>query len=137
MKRLILTLIITLLIAYEGISQTSKDTTCLPNEQLRRAINRLETCKVTEEELSITKSLLGNAEKRLINRDSLILVFIRAEGNYRTLIDNYEQTLVNDKNIINKLEKTITLQNRTIRKQKWGKWAVAVLGVGVGILIAK
>lgn len=137
MKKLKLTLITLLLTASVGISQTSTDTTCLPNEQLKKAINRLETCKVIEEELTATKSLLTNAEKRVANRDSAIAVFRMSEIAYKNLISNFEQTLSNDKKIIGNLEKTITLQQRISRKQKLSKWVVGAVGIVIGLILAK
>lgn len=137
MNKPIITLIIILLTAYEATSQTSADTTCLPNEQLKKAINRIETCKVIEEELVNTKTLLINSEKRVSNRDSAISVFKQSELTYKNLVANYEQNLSNDKKIIGNLEKTITLQKRISRRQKLSKWIVGGLGIAIGYFIAK
>lgn len=137
MKKLKLTLLTILLTASAAISQTSSDTTCLPNEQLKKAINRIETCKVIEEELVSTKTLLTNSEKRVLNRDSAIAVYKQSELTYKNLVLNYEQNLSNDKKIIGNLEKTITLQKRIARKQKLSKWIVGGLGIAIGYFISK
>ena len=117
-------LLITLLTAYQGISQTSSDSvTCLPNAQLKKAINLLEKGKVVEEELVATKELLKNSETRLSLKDSIIGKYQLSEKEYKSLVTNFENNL--------KLSKKIA------RRQKLSKYIVGILGVSIGYLISK
>lgn len=137
MKKLITTLLITLLTASVGISQTSSDTTCLPNSQLKKAINLIERGKVAEEELGHTKQLVTVLENKVTVKDSVINKLFAEKDIYTALIKNFEQEVANDKNIIKNLEKSITLEKRISRKQKLSKWVVGLAGIGLGLLIAK
>ncbi len=131
-------LLITLLTAYQGISQTSNDSvTCLPNAQLKKAINLIEKGKVVEEELVATKELLKNSETRLSLKDSIIGKYQLNENQYKSLVANFEQNLNNDKRIIYNLETQIKLSKKISRRQKLSKYIVGILGVSIGYLIAK
>jgi hypothetical protein len=131
-------LLITLLTAYQGISQTSNDSvTCLPNAQLKKAINLIEKGKVVEEELVATKELLKNSETRLSLKDSIIGKYQLSENQYKSLVANFEQNLNNDKRIIYNLETQIKLSKKIARRQKLSKYIVGILGVSIGYLIAK
>ena len=137
MKKPILTLITILLTVSAAISQTSSDTTCLPNAQLKKAINLIERGKVAEEELVHTKQLVTILENKVTVKDSVITKLFAEKDIYSNLVRNYEQELSNDKNIIKNLEKSITLEKRISRKQKLSKWIVGVAGIGLGLLISK
>ena len=137
MKKLITTLLIILLTASVGISQTSSDTTCLPNSQLKKAINLIERGKVAEEELGQTKQLVTILENKVTLKDSVIAKLFLEKDVYSALVRNYEQELANDKNIIKNLEKSITLEKRISRKQKLSKWIVGAAGIALGLLISK
>ena len=137
MKKLIITLITILLTASVGISQTSSDTTCLPNSQLKKAINLIERGKVAEEELGHSKQLVTVLENKVTVKDSVINKLFAEKDIYTALIKNFEQEVANDKNIIKNLEKSITLEKRISRKQKLSKWVVGLAGIGLGLLIAK
>jgi len=131
-------LLITLLTAYQGISQTSSDSvTCLPNAQLKKAINLIEKGKVVEEELVATKELLKNSETRLSLKDSIIGKYQLSEKEYKSMVTNFEQNLNNDKRIIYNLETQIKLSKKIARRQKLSKYIVGILGVSIGYLIAK
>ena len=131
-------LLITLLTAYQGISQTSNDSvTCLPNAQLKKAINLIEKGKVVEEELVATKELLKNSETRLSLKDSIIGKYQLSENQYKSLVANFEQNLNNDKRIIYNLETQIKLSKKIARRQKLSKYIVGILGVSIGYLISK
>lgn len=137
MKKLITTLLTILLTASVGISQTSSDTTCLPNAQLKKAINLIERGKVAEEELGHTKQLVTILENKVTVKDSVITKLFAEKDIYSNLVRNYEQQVSNDKNIIKNLEKSITLEKRISRKQKLSKWIVGIAGIGLGLLISK
>ena len=131
-------MLITLLTAYQGISQTSSDSvTCLPNAQLKKAINLIEKGKVVEEELVATKELLKNSETRLSLKDSIIRKYQLSEKEYKSLVTNFEQNLNNDKRIIYNLETQIKLSKKIARRQKLSKYIVGILGVSIGYLISK
>jgi hypothetical protein len=138
MKKQITTLLIILLTAYQGISQNSSDSvTCIPNAQLKKAINLIEKGKVVEEELNATKELLKNSESRLSLKDSIIGKYQLSEKQYKSLVANFEQNLNNDKRIIYNLETQIKLSKKIARRQKLSKYIVGILGVSIGYLIAK
>lgn len=137
MKQLIITALTITLIASEGISQTSNDTICLPSSQLKKAINRIETCKVIEEELTLTKESLQTANQRLTLKDSIITSFRLQTANYTRLIDNYTQNVTSLENINSNLKKEVSLHQKIIRRQKLSKWLVGGIGLGLGILISK
>lgn len=137
MKQLIITALTITLIASEGISQSSNDTICLPSSQLKKAINRIETCKVIEEELSLTKESLQTANQRLTLKDSIITSFRLQTANYTRLIDNYTQNITSLENINSNLKKEVSLHQKIIRRQKLSKWLVGGIGLGLGILISK
>jgi len=111
--------------------------TCLPNAQLKKAINLIEKGKVVEEELVATKELLKNSETRLSLKDSIIGKYQLNENQYKSLVANFEQNLNNDKRIIYNLETQIKLSKKIARRQKLSKYIVGILGVSIGYLIAK
>lgn len=137
MKRLIITLLTTILIASEGISQTSTDTTCLPNTQLKKVINRIEACKVIEEELTLSKQQLALATERINLKDSTISKFQVQGANYERLIENYKKTETTFRAVVDTQEKQIVLQKKLIRRKGFSKWIVGALGIGLGYFIAK
>ena len=131
-------LLITLLTAYQGISQTSSDSvTCIPNAQLKKAINLIEKGKVVEEELVVTKELLKNSETRLSVKDSIIGKYQLSENQYKAFVKNLEENVKNDSRIIYNLNTQIKLTQKIARRQKLSKYIVGILGVGIGYLIAK
>jgi hypothetical protein len=137
MKRLLIIALTTILIASEGISQTSTDTTCLPNSQLKKVINRIEACKVIEEELTLSKSQLTVSNERVIVKDSIISKLHLQGANYERLIENYKKTETTFRSIVDTQEKQINLQKKLIRRKGFSKWIVGALGLGIGYLIAK
>jgi len=137
MKKLIITVLTTILIASEGISQTSTDTTCIPNTQLKKVINRIEACKVLEEELALSKEQLNLAKDRINLKDTTILKLQLQGSNYERLIENYKKTETTFRSIVDNQEKQIILQKKLIRRKGFSKWIVGALGIGIGYFIAK
>lgn len=86
-------------------------------------------------EIGLLKDKLEIIERRVLVKDSIILVYQKNESNYRRLINNYESNISNNATIVANLEKSLKYQRRVANKQKFQKWMVAVLGVGVGYLI--
>ena len=102
MKKLKLMLILMVAMTLKGTSQTLDSVTCIPNTQLRIAINLIEEGKVTKQELDSTKELVNYLYKRIGVKDSLLLRYGQKDqywkkidalnkekiGNLNKLIDN-------------------------------------------------
>ena len=86
-------------------------------------------------EIGLLKDKIQSVERRVVVKDSLILVYIKNESNYRRLINNYESNISNNATIVANLEKSLKYQKKVANRQKLQKWMVAVLGVGLGYLI--
>lgn len=126
-----------MLIALDGISQTSKDTVCLPVEQVKKAINLIEVGKVREQELDLTKKALTLAESRLASKDSIINLNLVKEKAQLSVIEGYKKNLSNSNQIISNLEHNIKVVERENRLQKPLKWIFGAIGLAAGILISK
>jgi ABC-type antimicrobial peptide transport system permease subunit len=124
-------------IALDSISQNSTDTICLPISQLKIAINRLEEGKVLAKENVLLNIKVDNLERRINLKDSIIGIYLNNESQYRNLINNYETNISNNAQIVTNLEKMVSLNKKIARRQKFQKWMVAILGVGLGILVSK
>jgi hypothetical protein len=121
----------------QGISQTSDSVTCIPNVQLRKAINLIENAKVVKEELEDTKQINILLNKRIQLKDSIILKYGIKEINWKRIDSNYQKQIENDNNYQKNTQKIFEIQRSQIRRQKWSKWAMLVAGVGAGYLISK
>ncbi len=137
MKKQTVTLIATLLIALPGISQTSSDTTCLPNDQLKKAINRIEVCKVIESELNESKNLIVLQSERLKNKDSVIAKQKEQSESLKALVGNLEQNRDNLQGIIKIQKEQLIIRDKMRKRQSRTKYLTAALGVALGILISK
>jgi hypothetical protein len=137
MKKQIVTAVILTLIAYESISQTSRDTVCLPVAQVRAAINLIEKGKVMEDELRYTRNAINILENRLIIKDSVISTLILKENAYKSVFENYKKTISNNEQVVENLNKALTLEKRKFRKQGISKWIGAAGAFTLGVLIAK
>ena len=138
MKRQIILLITTTLIALSSISQTSNDSViCIPNSQLKKAITIFEKSKVTEEELSLSKVKLSIFQTSLSVKDSLISVYKSKEIDYKNILQNQTNAITLSNRIITNLEKNIEINAKLIRRQKTKKWIVGLLGIGIGIILTK
>ena len=124
-------------IASESISQTSKDSICLPIDQLKKAINTIERGKVMEEELSLVKNKLQLKDSLIVLKDSIISQYVFRENNYQSLMSNYQTNIKNDGKIIDNLQTTINLSKKISNRQAVSKWIVGILGLSIGYLIAK
>jgi uncharacterized protein YdcH (DUF465 family) len=124
-------------IASESISQTSKDSICLPIDQLKKAINTIERGKVMEEELSLVKNKLQLKDSLIVLKDSIISQYVFRENNYQSLMSNYQTNIKNDGKIIDNLQTTINLSKKISKRQAVSKWIVGILGLSIGYLIAK
>lgn len=123
---------------YQGISQIASDSvTCIPNVQLRKAINLIETSKVYKKELDLSKDKIGVLEKRIVLKDSIIgkleskeVIYKRLEADYKSEINNWNQ-------YANNTQKLYDRQRTLIFLGKFGKWVYLGLGVAAGVMISK
>lgn len=128
-----------ILINSKGISQNSnEDTTiCIPKLEIQRAINIIETGKIANEELKISKAKIVALEDLIINKDSIINKLQTNIVEYKRIVQNYSQVEHNS-NII--ISNQIKLQEVTLskyKKQRFGKWVTLILGATIGFLISK
>jgi hypothetical protein len=73
----------------------------------------------------------------VVIKDSLIGVYLKNEANYSRLINNYETSLLNNTTQINNLETSVNYYKKIARRQKFQKWVVGIIGIGLGVLILK
>jgi hypothetical protein len=131
--------IVLILINSKGISQNSNDDTtiCIPKLEIQRAINIIETGKIANEELKITKAKIVALEDLIINKDSIINKLQTNIVEYKRIVQNYSQ-MEHNSNII--ISNQIKLQEVTLakyKKQRFGKWVTLILGASIGFLISK
>ena len=122
----------------KGISQNLNDSvTCIPNSQLRIAINLIEKGKVTQEELDSTKQLIVYLNKRITTKDSLLyrygqkdLLWKKIDAKKNEKIDNLNKVITNSNQIID-------IQAKSIKRSKKLKLAIFALGITTGLFISK
>ena len=132
-------MIVLILINSKGISQTSSNDSaiCIPKVEIQRAINIIETGKIANEELKITKVKIVALEDLIINKDSIINKLQTNIVEYKRIVQNYSQ-MEHNSNII--ISNQIKLQEVTLakyKKQRFGKWVTLILGASIGFLISK
>jgi len=138
MKKLTLTLSIIMLIASQGISQSSNDSlVCIPQTQLKKAIVAIERGKVTQEELTLTQQKLELSDKRIFLKDSVITELKKKNDLNLGIISSYESTIQNNNKQIGNLQQINTIQKKQTRREKYKKWIVGFLGISLGYLISK
>ena len=120
-----------------GISQTLDSVTCIPNSQLRIAINLIEKGKITQQELDSTQELVKYLDKRIATKDSLLLRYGQKDLYWKKIDSVNKAKIVNLNSIIDNDKTIYSIQDKTIRRQK--KLGLAKLGFGVlvGLLISK
>jgi len=123
---------------FKGISQNLNDSvTCIPNYQLRKAINLIEKGKVTQEELDSSKQLVIYLNKRINTKDSIILRYGQKDQYWKKIDGVNKEKISNLNTIVDNQNKVINIQSRSIKRGKFGKIALLVLGFSTGILISK
>ena len=138
MKKLIITLIILVVWTSKGISQNSTDSvTCIPNSQLRRAINIIENGKVVKQELELSKERYVVLEYRIATKDSIISQYINKESNWIKIDENQKKQIVNYKDYVKNSQRIFEEQRKRIKGLKFKKWAGILAGFGIGYVIAK
>jgi hypothetical protein len=122
----------------EGISQNLNDSvTCIPNEQLRKAINLIEQGKITKEELDSTKQLVLYLNKRINTKDSILIRYGQKDQYWKKIDGVNKEKIGNLNQVISNQNKVIEIKDYTIRKQKKIGIMKLLLGVALGFFIAK
>jgi hypothetical protein len=126
------------LMTSEGISQNLNDSvTCIPNEQLRKAINLIEQGKITKEELDSTKQLVLYLNKRINTKDSILIRYGQKDQYWKKIDGVNKEKIGNLNQVISNQNKVIEIKDYTIRKQKKIGIMKLLLGVALGFFIAK
>jgi len=127
---------ITILIAFQGISQNSNDSiTCLPNSQLKTAIVKIEQGKLYKQELDLTNEKVKYLENRITMKDSVITFLKEKDSLHNKMTWVYEASIDNYKKMIDNLQEKYRLQRSISRRQKLAKWGTFLAGLGGGYLI--
>jgi len=122
----------------KGISQNSSDSiTCIPNSQLKKAINLIENGKVVKQELEITKERSVWLEYRISTKDSVISQYIYKEDNWKKIEANYKSQIFNYEEYGRNTQRIFEEQRKQIRGLKFKKWLGILAGFGIGYVIAK
>jgi hypothetical protein len=136
MKKLTILFVITILIAFRGISQTSNDSvTCIPNTQLKLAIVKIEQGKLYKQELEFTNEKVKLLEERIFLKDSIITFLREKDVLYNKMMWSYDDSIDNYKKIIDNLQEQYKIQKSISRRQKLAKWGTFIAGLGGGYLI--
>jgi len=126
------------LMTSKGISQNLNDSvTCIPNEQLRKAINLIEQGKITKEELDSTKQLVLYLNKRINTKDSILIRYGQKDQYWKKIDGVNKEKIGNLNQVISNQNKVIEIKDYTIRKQKKIGIIKLLLGVSLGFFIAK
>jgi len=122
-------------IAYDGISQTSSDSTILPNEKLRLAINKIEAGKVSVEQISLLNNKVSLLKSQLSNKDSLISDYKNTVLDLKNINERDKRIISEGDRVIGSQAKVIGLMQKKMRTQSWLKWVFFGAGLGAGLLI--
>lgn len=130
-------LMVLTLLKSQCISQTSDSVTCIPNVQLRKAINLIERGKVVEEELQLTKENVSFLQKRLDKKDSIIykyavrdLTWKKVDSNNRIQIDNLNKYVSNS-------QKIFEIRDKQLKRERKKKWLFLLGGIATSYFIIK
>jgi len=126
-----------MLTAYDATSQQSTDTVCIPSSQLKKAVEKIEECKVIGQDLTLTLERLSVANARLELRDSAISSLKALSSRQEELYRNGEERIKNLSSQVNNLEKALDLQKRAYRRQRLSKWLAGALGIAVGATLIR
>lgn len=135
MQRLLLTLITIILTAYASISQTLDSTTCLPNQQLKTAINIIERGKVTLEELGLTKQKVADLQLVIATKDSIIQYLTVINTTNQQIAERYRLMAEQNAKAMQETEKQLNLMGKKANRQKTMKWVAFGLGLVGGYFI--
>jgi hypothetical protein len=137
MKRFKLLLIVLLVTKLQATSQiVSEDSvTCLPNTQLRKAINIIEHGKVVAKELAIVNQKVTLLEYAVNLKDSTLAQYRIKDNLHNQMVTGYEAAILNYKSILANNEQSLKIQRTMVRRQKLAKWGTFLAGLGGGYLI--
>lgn len=124
-------------IAFVSISQTinQSDTVCLPVNQLKIAINKIEVCEVFKIELAQTKYLLELKNSQINNQDSIINLYKKKNNKNNQYIENLKKINENyQKNIFNCSAK-VEYQEKIIKRKNTFKYIFGIIGILIGFVI--
>ena len=122
----------------KGISQNLNDSvTCIPNIQLRKAINLIENGKVVKQELELANEKAVVLENRLCLKDSIISQYVQNEKSWKKIDSNYKIQIYHYEDYKKNTQRIFEEQRSQIRGLKLKKWLGIFLGIGVGYLIHK
>lgn len=117
----------------KSISQTSDSSvTCIPNSELRIAIKKIETCKIIQEELDLTKVSVALLKDRIKIKDSIIRTYDLVEDEYKNKIKIYDSSISN-LNLQVANQKSISNIYRAISKKN--KYIYGFVGLVIGVIV--
>ena len=117
--RRIIVLIILAHLTLSGISQTASDSiTCLPNSKLRKAIRKIEDCKILKEELVATKGTISILQNRIELRDNLIKSYMVKDSLYEKRLFNMQSIILLKDNEISNYKRIEAIQNIKLKLSK-------------------
>lgn len=122
-------------VKFQAISQTSDSVTCLPNSQLKKAINLIEQGKVYKEELEVSQKKIVKLEEFLNHKDKIINEYGKKDSIAQRIISSYEQAVINFQSQVKNAESINKIQKKQIGKLKFRKFIALALGFGAGFLI--
>lgn len=122
----------------KGISQNSNDSsTLIPNSQLRLAINLIEKGKITQEELDSTKVLVDYLNKRIIKKDSILFKYGEKDQYWKKIDNVNKEKITNLNSVVDNQNNIISIQAKTIKKQKKLGIAKLIFGAVLTLFIIK
>jgi hypothetical protein len=136
MKKQKIILTISVLLTFQAISQTSSDSiTCIPNSQLKKAINLIERGKVMEQELALTKKNVSLLETNLATKDRIISEYAKKDTISANIINGYKLAVTNYQKSLANAEAQFQIQRMKLFRQKLKKWGTLAIGFGAGFLL--
>jgi hypothetical protein len=130
-------LIVILVTKLQATSQivSADSVTCLPNTQLRKAINLIEHGKVVAKELAIVNEKVFKLEYAVTIKDSTLAQYRIKDQLHNQMVTGYEAAITNFKQIVANNELALKTQRTMVRRQKLAKWGTFLAGLGGGYLI--
>lgn len=120
------------LMSSKGISQNLNDSvTCIPNSQLRKAINLIEKGKIVQEELDSTKQLVLYLNKRIDTKDSILIRYGQKDQYWKKIDGVNKEKIGNLNKVIDNQNKVIEIHTNTIKKQK----KLGLIKIGLGVIL--
>jgi len=130
-------LILGVAIHFGGISQTSNNdsVTCVPNAQLRSAVNQIEQGRVAVVENGLLKAKVAEMTALDQNRLRVIHTYQQQNANLMQQNDLNEKVIDSQGKMLANDDATIKQLQKKNRKQSFIKWIYVAAGVGLALLI--